>query len=283
MTEFVPAERGTNIRFPSTAQFCIDSQDRENAYSTSPFNFSITRNTNLLTGFFTRLAVTEIMLDWAEPNIQTGANTLTVVFGVTPYTVTLTPGFYNVKQALDALVVLLNAAGTGQTFSIGNVNGQISLNCTANYVIALDNLPLALFSLSTLSTVNNSKRVIAPDLRLYRYIDITSSQLTYPQNVKDASTNRTIIDTLCRFYMAYDESPSFDGYGFPILLGYTPTTVRRSFPFPKQIKWENNIPIGNLSFEVYGNTSLNGIYGNQIITSTQNKSAWCLTLQVSEV
>lgn len=285
MTEFVPAERGTNIRFPSTAQLCIDSADRDDLTYSSPFDFTITRNTNLMSGFFTRLATTEVMLDWFEPNIQTGINdTFSVTFnGTTFYTATVPQGFYTVKEVLDTLVVLLNAVpGIGRTFAITNTNGQVTLSTNVAFALATTPLSEALFPYSQTSA-SASKLVSDPDLRLYRYLDITSSQLTYPQNVKDASTNKRVVDTLCRFYMAYDESPSYDAYGFPILLGYKATSIRRTFPFPKQIKWENSIPIGNLSFQVYGNIVRENVTTIEIIPVQSKESNWCLTLQVSEV
>jgi hypothetical protein len=285
MTEFVPTEKGQTIRYPSTAQLCIDSADRDNFATTGPFDFTITRSYNLLNGFFTRLSSTEVMVDWAEPNIQTGVNdTLVVVISSTNYSVTVPQGFYTVKDILDTLVSLLNSAGTGRTFSIVNTNGQISLNVnTGTYAILVGQLAEQLFAFSVFVPQSLSKLVTEADLRLYRYIDITSNQLTYAQDVKDSATNRTVIDTLCRIYLAYEDSPSYDAYGFPILLGYKATSFRRAFPFPKQIKWANNIPIGNLTFQVFGNITRDGVTTNVIIPFVSYNSNWCLTLQVSEV
>lgn len=285
MTEFVPTEKGQTIRYPSTAQLCIDSADRDNLATTGPFDFNITRTYNLLNGYFTRLSATEVMVDWAEPNVQTGVNnTFQVTISSTAYNVTVPQGFYTVKEILDALVVLLNAAGTGRTFSIVNTNGQVSLNVdSGTYSIGVGQLAEQLFAFSVITSSTLSKRITEPDMRIYRYFDITSSQLTYAQDVKDSATNRTVVDTLCRIYLAYDESPSYDAYNFPILLGYKATSFRRAFPFPKQIKWSNNLPVGNLSFQVFGNITRDGITTNAIIPFISFNTNWCLTLQVSEV
>ena len=284
MTEFVPTQKGTTIRYPSTAQLTIDSIDRVNPTNTKAFDFQVQKTSNIMNGFFTRLSATEVMLDWAEPNIQTGVNSAfaVVISGVT-YTIAVPQGFYTVKELLDTIVVLLNATGSGRTFAITNSNGQITLGTNINFTIVVDYLAYELFSFAVMITASQSKLITEPDIRLYRYLDFTSPQITYAQDVKDSSTNQTVIDSICRFYMAYDESPSYDAYGFPILLGYKATSIRRAYPFPKQIKWENNIPIGNLTFQVYVNRARDGTSRNEIIPGVSFNTEWSLTLQVSEV
>jgi len=72
---------GTTIRPSSTALLTIDSEDRftdfekkraarPGSYNYSPYNFNITKNQAIMNGFFTRLAVTEIVFPWAIPNIN---------------------------------------------------------------------------------------------------------------------------------------------------------------------------------------------------------------------
>ena len=101
MTDFIPSESGTPIRYPSTANLMIDSADRP-AVTTNPFNFQITKNQSILNGFFTRVGTTEVVLNWVEPNIVTGNNdTFTVVktAGAVSYTVTVAEGLYTVAQS----------------------------------------------------------------------------------------------------------------------------------------------------------------------------------------
>jgi hypothetical protein len=114
-----------------------------------------------------------------------------------------------------------------------------------------------------------------PDLRRYRYIDIVSSQLTYNQDLKDAATTQIVRDILCRWYFAYDQFADVDQYGFPIFMGYEPFVVRRTFSPPKQIRWDNIQPIGQLSFEVYDDNQ------NQILIDSPQTN-FLMTLQVSE-
>ena len=113
------------------------------------------------------------------------------------------------------------------------------------------------------------------DLRPFRYIDFVSTQLTYNQNVKDASTATIVRDVLARWYFAYDQPPTLDEYGFPILMGYSAFCLRRTFSPPKQIKWESNMPVGNLTFQLYNSAGE--------LIETEADTSWQMTLQISEV
>jgi len=72
---------GTTIRPSSTALLTIDSEDRftdfvqkrsaaPGTYNYSPYDFNITKNQAIMNGFFTRLAVTEVVFPWTIPNIN---------------------------------------------------------------------------------------------------------------------------------------------------------------------------------------------------------------------
>ena len=93
--------------------------------------------------------------------------------------------------------------------------------------------------------------------------------------MKDASTAKIVRDVLVRWYFAFDQPPALDAYGFPILMGYTPFCLRRTFSPAKQSMWENNIPVGNLEFQVYDPN------GQLAIMSARTQ--YQLTLQASEV
>jgi hypothetical protein len=248
-----------------------------------------------MNGFFTRVATTEVVLEWFVPNITSalGTRTFSVIIAGTTFDITIPTGFYTVQQALDSIVSFLNAkAGisTVYLFSIVNTanNGanvsRVALKCVN---VASTN-PQSFTIVETLlsnyldfgTTAGSIQSIFAPDLRPYRYIDFLSSQLTYAQDLKDGSTNTQERNVLCRWYFDFDQQTTqTDGYGFPILMGYQPFTLRRIFNPPKQIRWEPNLPIGNLTFQVideYGNLVDNS--GNQRLDSN-----WMMTLQVSEV
>ena len=91
-------------------------------------------------------------------------------------------------------------------------------------------------------------------LLAYNYIDITSSQLASQQKVKDATTsNFDAIDVIYRWNFLNDETypVAYDTLGYPILPGYKPFNSRRYLSFPKQVRWDPLIPVGNLNFQIY--------------------------------
>ena len=272
----MPAEKGVAIRMPSVANLMIDSADKKTAYP-SPWQFQITKPQALLNGFFTRIAATEVVLDWFEPNITADNDDfeIEVTATSTSYTVTISQGTYTVEQALDAIVDELNAAGTGLTWSITGIGANCSLSATGAFTIAVTPLAADL-GFNFLAPSATDFYLFGPDLRPTRYLDFTSSDLTYNQNVKDGTTNQFDNNVLCRWYFAWDNPPVLDGYGFPILMGYTEFCCRRLFSPAKQIKWEPNMPIGNLNFKVVNDQ-------NVPPSATQLKTSWQMTLQLSEV
>jgi hypothetical protein len=373
MVDYVPSEKGTPIRYPSTALLCVDSYDRVNPYlgidsgGSTPFNCQFVQKANILNGFFTRLSTTEIVLDWAEPNIDedfndfldvvvdvpitgnvsasgtsvsittnnyfkvgnsvrlsgltgagavlngeigvvsslTGSNPSTAVslslvsavvaagsYGGTAeaiLNVTIPPAFYNVANLLDYIVCNLDGqTGTGMVWTIDDDCGDIALKSSqSDFTISPASTLANQLGFQTIAyDVPSIKQYIeSPDIRLYRFLDFTCSQITYAQDVKDATTNPVNLDLLARFYMAYDESPQYDKYGFPILLGYNATSIRRAYNFPKQIRWDSGLPIGNLVFQIYGGTNL-GNNTEQILpwdSESPTKTNWMMTIQVSEV
>lgn len=311
MVDYVPIEKGMTIRQPSTANLMISSMDRQDVvngvpvltpignptYTTypSPWDFQITKTNSIMNGYFTRVATTEVVLEWFVPNISNTLNNrnFKVVIDGTTYEITIAIGFYTVQQALDQIVSALNAksgiSGT-YTFSISNgYNGtaisRVALHCVVTSGGAGKNFTITETVLSDLldfspgGVATSYSSIFAPDLRPYRYIDFISTQLTYAQDLKDGSTNTQDRNVLCRWYFDFDNQTASDSYGFPILMGYQPFTLRRIFNPPKQIRWEPNLPIGNLSFQVVDE------YGAIIVGQANQRldSQWLMTLQVSEV
>ena len=283
--EFIPTEKAVPIRYPSTANLMIDSQDGNigGNLAQSMSNFSINRPNALLNGYFTRIGVTELVLNWNEPNISAAlANDIFRVIktsGAVTYSITLPDGSYTIAQALDQIVVLLNAAGTGLTWSVSGIGANCSLNATGAYTIPHTSLSLELgFGDELTSTRYHSP--YGPNLSPIKYLDFVSYQLTNNQTVKDSSTTSYQNTVLARWYFAWDTQPVLDPYGFPILMGYTPFSTRRTFNPPKQIRWLPNQSIGNLSFQVYAN-GRSTVYQQDVLLS--QLSNWLMTLQVSEV
>ena len=284
-------ERGLVFRPPATANLMIDSADRGNQYTTTPFDFQITRNQALLNGFFTRVATTEVVLEWCEPNVA-GEIILDVSGASSRQNVDVVIGGnnYTMEELMNAIVETYNSlpqgAGanqrpTGTTLSVSQQVGAWGFDMSGGKFQVIST-PLAIKMGLDIGFGLNSRQAIGgcTDLRDYRYIDFVSNQLTYPQDLKDASSQTTVRDVLCRWYFAEDNPEQLDGYGFPILQGYIPFVRRRLFNPPKYIKWDNNLPVGNLSFQVYGQDgNLVPAYG---VLNGDNQTEWLMTLQLSE-
>jgi hypothetical protein len=309
--------KGVDVREPSTAYFLIDSADRNNYNASTVIgnptgadatrasaDFQITKpGQNLITGFFTRMAMTEIELTWNLFNVTVANNKTNVRLReiatgtITDFPVEIPQGNYTVAEALDALVVAMNATVTGQTFTLvlaSTVNFPIGggrraiqiggsthrfafttprnpplappappptpipLPASGPYAQCLSqNLGIGTFDFTT--TIGTTFYKFAwsatdPNLLATDYIDITCPQLASQQKVKDATTSSfDAIDVVYRWVFANDDANpiTFDAYGYPILQGYKTFKSRRLLPFPKQIRWDPLIPVGNLDFQTY--------------------------------
>lgn len=286
--EFVPNEKATPIRYPSTANLMIDSFDRNLVQYPTCENFLITKNQSIMNGFFTRIGTTEVVLEWFSGNIG-GANGQ---FAYTVNDVTTNfslAGFYTVASLIDDIVSNLNetTSSTGLTWSASAVQGGgVSLTATGAPDIVFSLVAPILLTL-TAETTEFSGTIPAggsesfeidastADIRPVRYLDMVCTQLTNNQAVKDASTAQNVRDVLCRWYFDYDNQNPTDEYGFPILMGYQPFCLRRLFNPAKQIQWQTNVPIGQLSFQLYDDS------GNLATVSEQTN--YLMTLQASEV
>jgi hypothetical protein len=118
------------------------------------------------------------------------------------------------------------------------------------------------------------------------FVDIVCDGLTYCQSLKDGDSgdiNRTM---LCRLYLTPD---AFTGN--MANLGSNPILIHRTFPFPKQIRWLPNQPIGNLRFQVFDSqgyllTTNEGVFGTATNPPTyydSDQGDWSMSLLVSEI
>ena len=315
MVDFVPSERGTPIRQPATANLMIDSDDRSLYLpipGATPFDFQITRPQGTLNGFFTRIGTTEVVLDWNEPNgafLSTLGPTQLAWLSSGVSSIVTIPNefsgtdFYTAKQALDQFTASINNVSTlfpdpasAVDFFVDTSNAPVPLIVgqfgAEQWGLSTNQLTKALglesyapFATpafySTLSTSGLfSADIVAPDLRAIKYLDFTSQQLTYNQDLKDNSTAQYPKDVLCRWYMEWDNQPQRDAYGFPIEMGYEPFKLRRLFNPPKQIKWDTTQPLGNIAFQVFKDNGAAPLV--PVAPPYINNTSWRMTLQVSE-
>ena len=304
-------EAGTTIRNPSTANFVVDSSDRPgfplaiaNTYNNQSTNFTIQKNQSLFNGFFTRIAPTEVWLDYCLNNIaQYWKNTLFYVSltqgPVFTYAIiNLASGSYTTESALNSIVTLLNASApviaAGGTFSLTTgVTGLAQLHYEVggnptNFIISSTTGTggqLKLYAqLNFLAdTWGNDFPVRCPNLLPTRYIDFVSNQVTYNQDVKDGSTALKTQDFVYRWYMAWDVPAPEDGLGYPIYQGYERFISRRYNAFPKQIKWNPGQPIGQVQWSLYDDGGdLIDITGGGNPALSPGDLEWSMTMLVSE-
>jgi len=310
-------ERSQTIRQPATANLMIDSADRPfdlsggyRYYPNTPFDFQIKKNQALLNGFFHRIGTTEVALEWDIPNIYSGLGTDYVTFDVSGAKVSsfLEQGFYTVKDILSYLPSAMNQSMEVNGISTGvyglfstSINDQDSLNYGLSnslgkqFSFQEDPLINKLFVQNQASNSQTTKifRNFI-DLRPFRYIDFICDDLTYNQELKDADTTNQPKNVLNRWYFDWDNPPELDEFGYPIYQGYTPFRQRRLYNPPKQIRWNNEMPIGNLRFQVYGDNGSNLAYlstnfraweypnGTSNSYAPTNTTNWLMTLQASE-
>ena len=292
--EFVQSDKTITMRQPSTANLMVDSADRSSAYRLCN-DFVISRNQNLMNGFFTRVGTTEVVFEWTTPNIwgvigdaNSGNSGCVYTTDTGDASATVSGGFYSQKEYLDAFVRKLNDANLGYTFTIEAIEGgEVTISFVATTATEFTLAGSAVDLIFGESPVTNTSAVWGTvgayipflDLRPARYIDIVCTQLTNNQAVKDASTAEHVRDVLCRWYFDYDAQTPTDAYGYPILMGYAPFYLRRIYSPPKQIQWQTNISVGQLSFQLYNNDGqLQRVDPDFSNTGTN----YLMTLQMSE-
>jgi hypothetical protein len=258
--EGVPLEEiAMTTRPTSSANFYINSLDKSDNQGSG--DFTISKNQNLFSGFFNRIAVNEIVLDWGIPNVASywdnDTFSVTVSGGINgTFAVTLPNGFYTVEQALDQIVLLLNLQIGSTVFDLGTFGYTVTLEIPgggSDFVINLTNLSRSLFASASIGTAPGPAfPVSSPKILGTTYIDIVSENLTYNQKLRDATTNFQNRDVLYRWYFSFDNVPiPFDAYFSPILQGYDPFVSRRTPPVVKQIRWSEAQPIGQVNFKVF--------------------------------
>lgn len=258
-------DKAVTVRASSTALLSVDSLDRTQVAGTqTSTNFTINKPNSIFNGFFNRIAMNEIVLDWCVPNISDEYDPANNVFGVTmnpgpgAFSVTIPSGHYTVEEVLDYVIAGLNALAGAGSFRLEDANGNawtsgpVYLGSTIG-TFDVDPTELAKqLSLDTVITAQNSYSILCPKLLPIYYIDFVSPQLTYNQDLKDNTTSQIVRDVLYRWVLAYDNVPiPTDAYGFPIYQGYRAFISRRYLNYPKQILWNPTQPVGQLSFQIY--------------------------------
>lgn len=304
-------ERGVDIRMPSTALLGVSSSDRyannmdRALNATSPFDVLLTSSQNFLSGFFTRVALTEVRIPWYIPTITARNNQIVLQYFVagvpTTYIITINSGWYNpttLAAELQAAIrrPIVNGGANLPSFTVAWTAASFSFSAASNVVgDEFTFLPMATSSATQrtdlfgmMNWMNNyvlSTQVSGvPTMLSTEFIDIVCNQLTYSQDVKDGDTGKATRDIVARIYLAKDGVDTD-----PTTLGSAPFVIYRQFATPKQIKWSNNLPIGQMEFQLYddkGQPLTTNVPGGQLLNVAPLDTAqgdWSITLLVSEV
>lgn len=289
-------DKGTTIRSPASSLLLIDSKDRYKDFvqasqgTTSPYDFTIYKGQAILNGFFHRIGLTEIVFPWALYNMVVDlqyiqfsyqtlpggpVNTSVLQLGgapVPPSTTNNFIGFYSpddIAQELQTQILAVNPALAGTT--AGYVDGYIIIIPPANVAIAFNRdpaVPSTQYQLFDFLNMNTDNTVLAISqitgytrCRWTEYVDIVCSQLTYNQDLKDASSSNVGQDVLARIYLEDEDNkiiPVWNTVSNSVLMpadtevfGTYSSVIYRKFPVPKMIQWNDTQSIGNLRFQVY--------------------------------
>jgi hypothetical protein len=309
---------GHTIRQPATALFTIDSEDRWTGYSQArngdplyndPFNFTLPGNATLLSGFFTRIGVSEVVMPWC-PNINPKTNKIQISYEVSGGseifdTITLPSGYYTPAEIASSLQVQIRTLHS----SLSGFNMTYGADSLAHFAYSTGSTTtIAFYPMTSNSTdypypdntkqlfdligMINTNSILATDgegvytlCQAQRYVDIVCPYLTQYQGVFDASSLVIARDSLCRVYLGgYNISAKAGDANF-IPLGTSPAEVYRNFTTPKQIQWigKQNIT-QNLTFSVYGDDGQ--LFSTNFEPfgsgSSYDNVNWTMTLLVSE-
>ncbi len=303
------------IRPSSSALLTIDSDDRFPDYSAkrlatpgkynySPYDFQINKQSSLMNGFITRIAVAEVLFPWTIPNINVKTNKIKVGYSTTgasgPFlygTVSVPIGFYtptafattfqslarSLTGSLSTFVFTYNALTCQFTYNSGVGGVWVSIAPMDYNTVAYpyNSNVRQLFDVINLTSANTTVGIVTTPafsnisyLQAIHYVDIVCNQLVLNQPLKDATSQPIGRDALCRLYISDATAPAGT---FP---GNTPTEIYRDYASPKQIQWTPNQPItSGLTFQVYDDQGDNL---QESLSPGITAVDWNITLQVSE-
>lgn len=305
----ISEDNAVTTRPPSTAILGINSQDRElRVGNYSPSSFSLTQGTAYMNGEFTRVALSEARLDWITPTLNPIGDNICIVYRtggtLPPVTVflnnltsqqtwvtcsTLAPliqAEIRAKTPMTAFTLTFNDSASG-------VNGAYVFQADSNttdtfyfapassstYGVNPTNLYFRMNWLSDYTTApfQTSQDSGVPCLLLTRFVDVVCEQLTYPQDLRDSSTQQSSHDSICRLYLSDPTVPYYDQ-------GSKPFTIIKDFNTPKQIKWNPGLPLANMTFKLLDDRGQVLSYGGEPLEEADKIyiGNWCVTLLVTE-
>ena len=274
---------GETSRQPASAFLFIDSSERTQisslgkdqsltafltTYPVQALNqFTIQKRQSFLSGYFTRLAVTEVRFEYNSPNVNK-RNNLIVFFDDNddPYVIEVPEGFYTPDELATALQTQLTADIPGQTWTVTFTGDFFQITSDADFTIypsefsTIDQTLRGLFFMMgfdvtlTSDADTTQQGSLFPSMAYTRYIDICSRSLTQYQKVKDNSTRENQTPAvLCRIYIGNYSSEGLGDGGSTATLYYPgcrPAVIQRIFNVPKYASWNPGAFIDQIDIEL---------------------------------
>lgn len=257
------------------AELLVDSADRygigipaAGSLLTTSSDWRTQFQQNVLYGYFTRLAVTQIQFFWNLPTIITGYNdTLQFVYvnntGQTFASSIVVPqGYYTPAALATAMQTLLQAAVAGASFTCtyNDLAGGFRITTDAAWAF----LPLPVGTgvsrssrfnatvgfLTTGGAPASSYIGFPPSMLATRFVDICSSYLTKYQRVKDSTTllNPTVSNVIARVYPTAPNTRVSVEDIYPV--GSSPFVLCIDYNTPKFIKWSPEEALANFDLQL---------------------------------
>lgn len=279
-------EKAVTIRNPQSALLLVDSRDRytlnkdgeyDEEIESSPNNILINHQRNLGAGQIKRIAVKEVSIPCATPNVNENNNTLFVKDRLTSklYYIEVDEDFYSPSELKDWIQNDISQNGwieydTGLRNTVWNAPWTVSISPKTNAFTFQSNpagapnnwefiaVPLKgqisdLIDLMNLPQLQYEEDNIitggVPKMAYTTYIDICSKTLTKYQNLKDSLTQLNYDSILCRVYLNNPlNTPTTDTSYF----GARPCiNLYRQFENPKYILWNENEMINAIDIQLY--------------------------------
>ncbi len=318
--------KAVDIRPQSSALLTINSADRYlpyiNRFNTpdlsgvvlsSPYDFVIPLQRNIMSGFFTRIALTSFQMPFTVPTICGKTNGIYIWWqpggsgAVTRYLVQVSlntfGGYKDVAALLAALQPRIRTLTGSSTFTwaANGTNGTVanSNNTDKFYFARWDNpdVPGAatyfdLLNIQATQILSVTQFSYAEPI-LTQYLDIVCDQLTQSQNLKDASTGGSGKTLLKRIYLFGDNTTTLVTSATTFFSG--PLVIQKSYAVPKYINWNSEQNIGALRIQVLDDRGIvltcgpsNGPFSVAVNEAghmwlDENMSDWSMEIMLSEV
>ena len=310
-------------RPPAYAHLLVSSTDRYRNFADrliSPrtsANWALSKQYNVLNGYFTRLVITQLQFQWNIPTIFPGYNdafSIVLEDGGPPVTadITIPFGFYSISEIAAAIVTAVTAPGvvgtafTNAGFAVDVIDNSLEFSVTApntiwisepdptfttepSYYKCYYTLGINANIIGFGNTASSLRGSPAPMLAT-RWLDICSSLMTKFQKVKDTTTlpQDKTSDVISRVYAM---APNVASYGATAPTGtlagaVTTYAINQPFagPWIMTIDYNNPKYIKWSSEEPLGNFDIQvrDEYGDQMPWSVEYPTEYQFTILASE-